>query len=728
MDVDTDIDQHFQHLQNQKQMLLKAKRRQGELPRDRKPRHIVYPEFMMSLMVNASKPQRMKNMIRTAFIPPPYHPCITPVGQLQPITVNQLRLETHHRGTYLLLRAIAPPKRMTGVMVLAEDIKDDTVLLQLYNQEEEAVRKITDFVDVGTVLLVKEPYYKITASGDYGLRADHLSDVVRLNNSDALVPRKWMPRLFEINDSAEPLKARGDVAMGKEQWWTAIREYSDAIATGPSPDRLEIIKRNRALAYLKTKQYDAALVDTNWPDFGPQAAEKALFRAAEALYHLRRFAESVEVLKILRETFPNNAQAAINLDRAEKRCVEEQTGAYDFKALQREGKRLRPPYLDHATYIGPVEIKQTAHKGKGLFVTKTVKAGDLLLCEKAFALAYVPEEGEEVGGDLTMLINIETEHGFMGGQADLIRIIAQKMYLNPSVAPAFTSLHHGKYTVATETSVDGSPVVDSFLIERTMSLNVFGCPISSLTMHKRALKNQSVEEKAHHSCGIWPHASMINHSCTASARRSFIGDMIIVRATCDLQPGDEVTFWYQVPHFGEKIRDKLKDWGFECDCALCQDAKQTTAVTSKARTKLRAALKREMKSPAPACAAIERLVKKLDSTYTSPTDLVPRLGVWDLQMFLARTYMEHGKPLQAFKAACKALTVLGFALVESKDDFEVKKWGILFNPLIDLFFLIEDALFDLKAFKASKKADGYARTVFKMVVGENDSFDKTYDG
>lgn len=166
------------------------------------------------------------------------------------------------------------------------------------------------------------------------------------------------------------------------------------------------------------------------------------------------------MLRQLHEKFPDNTQAALNLNRAEKRCTEEQTGAYDFKALQRGAKHLHPPLMDHATYIGPVEIKDADSKGRGMFVTKPIKAGDMLLCEKAFAFAYVPEHAEN-SGDITLLLNIETGTGFLGGQADLIRIIAQKMYLNPSLASTFTSLYHGKYAATKTTTVDGAPVVDS---------------------------------------------------------------------------------------------------------------------------------------------------------------------------------------------------------------------------------------------------------------------------
>jgi hypothetical protein len=95
-----------------------------------------------------------------------------------------------------------------------------------------------------------------------------------------------------------------------------------------------------------------------------------------------------------------------------------------------------------------------------LFLTKRVRAGELLLCEKAFSHAYAPENG--VGNsNVTLLLNVETEQGFMGGQADLINLITQKLYYNPSLASAFTALHHGAYKPVSTSIVDNVPVVDT---------------------------------------------------------------------------------------------------------------------------------------------------------------------------------------------------------------------------------------------------------------------------
>lgn len=224
-----------------------------------------------------------------------------------------------------------------------------------------------------------------------------------------------------------------------------------------------MIKRNRALAFLKTQQFDAALLDTGFPNFDPDPSEKALFRAAEALYFLGRFEEARGVLENLCQSFPDNQHAASILDRAQKRCSEQNTGDYNFKVLQAEAQKLRPPQLDHATYVGPVEVRKVKDKGRGLFVTKAVQAGDLLLCEKAFSYVYVDEE-DTSKSSTTIMMNLETDRGFMGGQADLIRLIVQKLHRNPSIASTFTDLHHGSYKPATVCTVDGQPIVDTLVL------------------------------------------------------------------------------------------------------------------------------------------------------------------------------------------------------------------------------------------------------------------------
>lgn len=124
---------------------------------------------------------------------------------------------------------------------------------------------------------------------------------------------------------------------------------------------------------------------------------------------------------------------------------------------------LRPAHLDHATYVGPIEVRETKSKGRGLFATRAIKTGHLLLCEKAFAHAHIDNEtleGKPANAKLTVLANPETDKMVIGGHADLLRMIAQKLYRSPSLGPKFTALYHGDYE-SVPTIPEKEPVVDT---------------------------------------------------------------------------------------------------------------------------------------------------------------------------------------------------------------------------------------------------------------------------
>jgi len=159
--------------------------------------------------------------------------------------------------------------------------------------------------------------------------------------------------------------------------------------------------------------------------------------------------------------YPGNFEAKAQFTRAIGRLAEQEHGRYRFKELYMEATKLRPPHLDHSTYVGPVSVRASGSRGRGLFTTEAVKAGDLLLCEKAFAHAFVDTEKEGHSQNVAILINAETDTATMGAQAELIRMVVQKLYRNPSLASVVTDLHHGSYKPASGYEVDNTPLVDT---------------------------------------------------------------------------------------------------------------------------------------------------------------------------------------------------------------------------------------------------------------------------
>ena len=120
----------------------------------------------------------------------------------------------------------------------------------------------------------------------------------------------------------------------------------------------------------------------------------------------------------------------------------------------------RPPQSYHSTYIGPVTVRKAGARGRGLFTTKEVKAGDLLLCEKAFAYAFRDPRVVE-HRDLAVITNVMAGVMTMGAQADLIDMIVRKLHQNPSLIPTIMDLHRGSFEPVVTTDADGNPLVDS---------------------------------------------------------------------------------------------------------------------------------------------------------------------------------------------------------------------------------------------------------------------------
>ncbi|KAN0087063.1 hypothetical protein V8E54_000751 [Elaphomyces granulatus] len=729
------LDYYLKLLNKQKKNLKAAKARQGERPEDRMSQQDLVNGFEMHLAVQqihewTTAPT--ERMMHSSFLPPPYLPSIAPLEELKQTFIKDLRLETHHRGAYLLLRSITRSNRMTAIMAIMEDEREDALMLQLYQQDDRKDRPATSILKQNDIVIVKEPYFKVMADGQYGLRVDHVSDLVRVEPCDKRVPGQWAPRISDLDKTVDDWDVEGNEAIKAEQYWLAVQNYTTALEFPVSLQERMALRLNRALAYLKNDCFDAALADTECLTSPLDAPGKALERASQALYELGRFSECQGILTLLCEKYPNNVSATMELKRVRCRLGEQESGTYNFKTITDEMSKVPPPHLDHATFVGPVAVKASIGRGRGLFTTKAVKAGDLILCEKAFAHCYADPAGDPtVAAEcsaISLLVNIHTNRMTIGTQSDLITKVVQKLWRNPSLLPDFMELHHGSYKPVDVTEVDGKPIIDTFLVERIVSLNCFGCPTSSLKLLNTVVTE---DEKFFHSCGVWIKASYINHSCLSNVRRSFIGDLQLIHATCDIPADTELTFWYRVPDGGnhEEMQEELKNWGFECDCAICLDAKKTPKVL-KRRDTLRGDLDTALNASELDVAKVERLIAAIGSTYKFPSSQVPQLTLWTPYLRLIRTFATENQPAKVVALALKGLECLGFVIKgahpsdSSGIPFEVVQWGVMMDYVIEAWIHLRAAYMTL-APHLCQRAEECARLAYKMCIGEDVTFEES---
>ncbi|TVY83563.1 hypothetical protein LSUE1_G003604 [Lachnellula suecica] len=553
---DPSYEQVVKILKLQKTATQNAFQRKGERPRDLPSRAECVKQFTMASLSVKMQGMQTGHMMMTTVIGTPYHPSTASLKDLKKVMIKDLTLETNHRGSYLLLRFICPAMRMSAVMNIVEDEAGTVMPFALYMQEPESFRTAASILKDKSTIILKEPYFKVGTNG-----------------------QKWRIAGATVAKSADDWKKKGNDFVGKriqELCNLLLRHRKKKFYTTTEP----------FLAYELKPAFDAALKDVSFILNPEVRSEKGLYRGALALYGLGKYKEALGVLQILVRKYPESAPGKHEFERTRLRVAEQESGIYDWKALYKATK-LRPPRMDNATYKGPIEVRESKGRGRGLFITRAVKAGELLLCEKAFSYSFAAPPGEMADISKSMsqssvLMDVPENRISRGTHADIIRDISNKLVLNPSLAASFENLFHGEYDGGGGILVDGTPVVDTFLVAKTIHQNCFGCPLTSRDAVydpelARASNHKYTEQhqKGSGTTGIWILASYINHSCNPNCRRSFIGDLQIVRAARDMAANTEIMFPYIDGEEPGTLNKKLsKGWRFQCDCALCTD--QTT--------------------------------------------------------------------------------------------------------------------------------------------------------
>lgn len=317
-----------------------------------------------------------------------------------------------------------------------------------------------------------------------------------------------------------------------------------------------------------------------------------------------------------------------------------------------EANKQMLPRLDHASYLRKTKIATSSTAGRGLFAAVDIKAGDVVMVEKAFAAEYA----SDIMGEMLTLINVHTDRSSSGTHATLLATLASKIEHNPEAAKPCLTLYTGGYQTAKVTDPNMVPPVDTFHIQAILEYNTFGFPD---VRNEKATKSASVEQPTSDvstASGIWPHASMINHLCTGNTHRTFLSDMMIVRASRDIPKDAEIFLPYRLADEFDvsSSHDMLqKQWGFDCKCAICVSHLNAAGKPSKRVQVLREVKKfteaTVLSSTRFATAAeikeAESLLKKVEQAYDFPTLFtkgVPRLGYLPIGLWLIRAYATRG--------------------------------------------------------------------------------------
>ncbi|KAK4888300.1 hypothetical protein LTR27_012795 [Elasticomyces elasticus] len=502
---------------------------------------------------------------RYMFITQVYPPSTSPAGQLEPIHISDLRLETRHEGQILLLRTIGHPLSELAIKNAVEDDRGNVDVLEVYNIHNSVPPE--SLLPKGAVVAIKEPLYEEISDGKYCIRVDHPSDLVLLSGVEGYVPAPF--RSATTERSAVDLNADGNAASTKQDLHAAVKLYSEAIQVCPDQDQSlrAKLRCNRSKTNSLLGRFEAALSDAEaaindcrqlasdpmatpamTPSKGTTSTidSTSYFRGACAAYGLRDFAYARRLLQEAQRCRPGNKIVERELERTEQRILEEETGNYDFNAMS-NATSLECSRLDFADFTRLCKVRDAGTHGRGLFAATKIGVGSLVLCEKAFAAAFASEGVEET----TVVYGSNPGKPIAVGQdVSIVNVLMEKLSHNPRQAACFQALHDAGYEPKLPpSSIDGNIVIDSFRTTAIATTNRFGLPsVRSSEKYeypsKHGVGHQHNEDSTLASAAVWIVASHINHACDGNVVRAFMGDMIIFRATREIQAGEEILTQY----------------------------------------------------------------------------------------------------------------------------------------------------------------------------------------
>lgn len=320
---------------------------------------------------------------------------------------------------------------------------------------------------------------------------------------------------------------------------------------------------NCAQAYLERRQWESALQSAEGAlSLGPQHV-KSLFRKGKALQGLQEFKKALAALEAALELRPYDDSTMAAVAEVKSAYHQSVTGEFDLYNYYLENL---PPFC--SDYVGSVEIKSTATAGRGLFLTESMKLGQLVIVSNAIALGLAAR-----GKFNEHLINLAFACTRLATSS--VRYAHQFRYFhsrlknqNARVPPLELYIPGSDWAPDPHSKVEPPGIEEALEIVRINSFDSsrIGNPEAFLDGLKDALGHTPPAQV--NVCALWALPSLLNHSCLPTCAVSLVGKAMFIRATRDLPAGTELTISYVVSDSLD--REQLtKAWNFACRCERC---------------------------------------------------------------------------------------------------------------------------------------------------------------
>ena len=447
--------------------------------------------------------------------------------------------------------------KTTGYYTIIEDEYGQCARIGVYNITKRLLRSLNQ----GRKIAIVNPFYKLGVDGYHFIRIDSPAELLVIIGEEK-----------GGNKSSEDHKKEGNEFFKSADYPKAIECYTRAIRIDRSNP---VYLCNRSVCYFKLELYEEALLDSESAVKVDPNNHKCLYRMATAWSGLGDHEKSVKILQGINKNV--NSSDATSFLKTERILLTNVRGEFDFDEIEKKLKQGEDVVI--GDYIGPVAIGPSPTHGHGVFATRDIQKGELLVVCKA--VAYFGTEMKKLEDQFNYLpeFNTETEEpsGLSTCERNIIQILTEK--ISDSKLSAFRIFYlHNKRLNKDVVSIDiytgkayhlirgkAKPPYQAELIRTIASQNMFS------VRYENEQSLDSVDVISH--AGIWLLPSYINHSCNPNTYFCILRDICIVRACSFIPKKSELTLsclnLFSEFNLGER-RASLKKMQRFCNCNSCE--------------------------------------------------------------------------------------------------------------------------------------------------------------
>ena len=203
---------------------------------------------------------------------------------------------------------------------------------------------------------------------------------------------------------------------------------------------------------------------------------------------------------------------------------------------------------------------------------------------------------------------------------------------------------------------------------------------------------------------------------------------MIFRAQCHIPGNTELKFGY-ISGLEERSerQKKLKNYGFNCDCQVCE----AEGNTCKEMMDRRIEIAREIhaifeKGESNTLETYTNLLDQMEATYVNLPTVEYRRAVITPLTNIITGCLTSDLPHQVIELTHRLLRALGYELEVTETRFQIVRWGFLIDEIVISLVDLVDGYKILRMEELSKCAESEAKMAYLIMCGEDVSWGMAY--